>query len=51
MYKVPRKYVACGSDAGEEKRDLEPMPSCAPKVCGMDGSTVVDEKEGLTFDK
>ena len=29
----------------------EPMPSCGPKVCGMDGSTVIDEKEGPTFDE
>ena len=43
--------MACGSNVGEEKRDLEPMLSCAPSVCGMDGSNVVDEKEGPTFDE
>ena len=51
MDKVPRKVVACGSDVDEEKRDLEPMLGCAPSVCRMDGSIVVDEKEGPTFDE
>ena len=36
---------------GEEKRDPEPMLGCAPSVCGMDGSTIVDEKEGPTLDE
>ena len=43
--------MACGSDVGEEKRDLELMPGCAPNVCGMDGSTIVNEKEGPTLDE
>lgn len=43
--------MGCESDAGEEKRDTEPMLGCAPSVCGMDGLTVVDEKEGPTFDE
>ena len=43
--------MACGSYVGEEKRDLEPMPDCAPSVYGMDGSIVIDEKEGPTFDE
>ena len=37
--------MGCGSDVGEEKRDSELMPDCAPSVCGMDGSTVIDEKK------
>ena len=43
--------MGCGSDVGEEKRDPEPMIYCGPRVCGMDGSTVVDEKEDPTFDE
>ena len=43
--------MACGSDVGEEKRDLKSMSGCAPSVCGMDGSTVVHEKEGPKFDE
>ena len=43
MDKVPGKGVACGSDVDEEKRDPELMPDCTPNVCGMEGSTVVDE--------
>lgn len=43
--------MSCGSDVGEEKRDPEQMPDCPPSVCGMDGSTVIDEKEGPTFNK
>ena len=49
--KVPGKGVGCRSDVGEEKRDPELMPGCAPSVCGMDGPTVIDEKEGPTFDE
>ena len=30
MEKVPRKGVAGGSEAKEEKFDLELMPGCAP---------------------
>ena len=51
MDKVPRKGVACGTDVDEEKRDLEPMPGCAPSVCGMEGSTIVDVNEGPTFEE
>ena len=47
MDKVLGKGVACRSE--EEKSDLEQMPSCAPKVCGMEGLTVVDANEGLTL--
>ena len=43
--------MACGSDVGEEERDPKLMTGRAPSVCGMDGSTVVDEKEGPTFDE
>ena len=43
--------MVCGSDVGEDKIDPEPIPGCAPSVCGMDGSTIVDEKEGPTLDK
>ena len=39
------------NDVGEEKKDLELMPDCAPSVCGMDGTTVVNEKEGPTLDE
>ena len=49
MEKVPRKGVACRSDVDEEKSDLESMPDCAPKVCGMEGLTVVDVNEGPTL--
>ena len=35
----------------EEKRDSELMPGCSQSVCGTDGLTVVDEKEGPTFDE
>ena len=49
MYKVPRKGVACESDVDEEKSDPEPIHGCAPKVCGMEGLTVVDVNEGLTL--
>ena len=51
MEKVPGKGLACGSDVDEEKRDLESMPSCAPNVCRMEGSTVVDVNEGPTFEE
>ena len=51
MDKVPGKGVACGSDVDEEKSDLEPMPSCAPNVCGMEGSIFIDVNEGPTLDK
>ena len=43
MEKVPGKGVACGSEVDEEKSDLEPMPSCSPEVCGMEGLTIVNE--------
>ena len=43
MDKVPGKGVACGSEVDKEKNDLEQMPSCAPKFCGMEGLTVVNE--------
>ena len=51
MDKVPRKGVACGSDVDEENKDLEPMPGCAPNVCGMEGSTVIVVNEGQTLDE
>ena len=35
----------------EEKSDLEPMPSCAPNVCGMEGLIVIDVNDGLTLDE
>ena len=49
MENVLGKGVACRSDVDEEKSDLEPMPSCAPKVCGMEGLTIVDANEGPTL--
>lgn len=49
MEKVPRKGVACGSEVVEEKSDPKLMPGCAPKVCGMEGFTIVDVNEGLTL--
>ena len=49
MDKVLGKGVACGSEVDEEKSDPEPMPGCVPKVCGMEGLTVVDANEGLTL--
>ena len=49
MEKVPRKGVAYGSDLDEEKSDLELMLDCAPKVCGMEGTIVVDVNEGPTL--
>ena len=51
MDKVPGKGVACGSRVVEEKSDLELIPSCAPKVYGMEGSVVVDVNEGQTLDE
>ena len=42
MEKVPRKGVAGGSEVVEEKGDPEPMPGCAPRNWGMEGSTVDD---------
>ena len=51
MDKVLGKDVACGSNVDKEKSDLEPMPGCAPKVCGMEGSIIVDVNEGPTLDK
>ena len=51
MDKVPGKGVACGSNVDEEKRDLEQISSCAPNVCGMEGSTVIDVNEGPTFEE
>ena len=51
MDKVPGKGVACGSAVDEEKSDLEQMLSYAPKVCGMEGSIVVDVNEGPTLDE
>ena len=32
MEKVPRNGVGCGSDVGEEKRDLDLLIDCAPSV-------------------
>ena len=49
MVTVPRKGVACRSEVNEEKSDPEPMLGCAPKVCGMEGSNVVDVNEGPTL--
>ena len=49
MDKILGKGVACGSDVDEEKSDMESMPDCAPKVCGMEGLTVVDVNEGPTL--
>jgi hypothetical protein len=49
MDKVPGKGVTCGSKVDEEKSDLESMPGCAPKVCGMEGLIVVDVNEGPTL--
>ena len=49
MDKVPGKGATCGSEVVEEKNDPEPMPGCAPKVCGMEGTSVVDVNEGLTL--
>ena len=49
MEKVPGKGVACGSNVEEKKSDLEPMLGCAPKVCGMEGSIVVDVNKGPTL--
>ena len=51
MDKVPGKGVACGSIVDEEKSDPEPMPGCAPNVCGMEGSTVVEVSKGPTLDE
>ena len=49
MDRVLGKGVVCRSKVDEEKSDPESMPSCAPKVCGMEGLTVVDVNEGLTL--
>ena len=49
MDKVPGNGVACGSDVDEKKSDLEPMPSCAPKVCGMEGPIIIDVNKGPTL--
>ena len=51
MDKVPGKGVAHGSDVDEEKSVMKLMLGCAPKVCGMEGSTVVDVNEGPTLDE
>ena len=51
MDKVPRKGVACRSKVDEEKSDPEPMPDCAPKVCGMEGLTIVDLNGGPTLSR
>ena len=51
MDKVPGKGVMCGSDVDEEKSDLKPMPSCAPNVCGMEGSTIIELNEGPALDE
>ena len=40
MEKVLGKDVVGGSEAEEEKFDLEPMTDCAPNNRGMEGSTV-----------
>ena len=49
MEKVPRKGVACGSEVVEEKSDPKSMPGCAPKVCGMEGTIVIDVNQGPTL--
>ena len=51
MDKVPKKGVPSRSDVDEEKSYLEPMPGCAPKVCGMEGTIIIDVNEGPTLDK
>ena len=45
---VPRKGVAYRSRVVEEKSDPIPMPGCAPKNCGMEGSTVDDANRDPT---
>jgi hypothetical protein len=50
MDMVLRKGVACGSETVEEKGDLESMPSCAPKIWGMEGSTVDDANKDPTLE-
>ena len=47
---VPRKGVACRREVVEEKGDPESMPSCAPKIWGMEGSTVDDANKDSTLD-
>ena len=49
MDKVPGKGVACESEVDEEKSDPELMSGCAPKVCGMEGLTIIDVNEGPTL--
>ena len=49
MDMAPGKGVACGSEVVKEKSDPEPMPGCAPKVCGTEGTIVVDVNEGPTL--
>ena len=49
MDKVLGKGVACRSEVDEEKSDPELMPGCAPKVCGMEGTIIVDVNEGPTL--
>ena len=51
MEKVPGKDVACRRDVGKEKRDPKLMPDCAPNVCGMEGSTIIEVNEGPTLDE
>ena len=50
MEMVPRKGVAGGSEAGEEKVDPETNPSCAPDNWGIEGSTVDDANRDSTLD-
>ena len=50
MDKVPGKGVVDGSEVVEEKVNLEPIPGCAPKNCGMEGSTVDDANKDPTLD-
>ena len=51
MDKVPGKGLVCGSDVDEEKSDPNSMLDCAPTVCGMEGSTIIDVNEGPTLDE
>ena len=50
MDMVPGKGVAYGSEAVEEKGDLESMLGCAPEIWGMEGSTVDDANKDPTLD-
>ena len=50
MDMVLGKGVVGGSEVVEEKGDSEPMPSCAPKIWGMEGSMVDDANKDPTLD-